>query len=244
MLQLDQLGAATPNVSTMDIDFGRPFMPNVNIRVSSGWEDGRGHPGLDIPVPEGTPILAIQSGTVITADNDPEGDAGKWIGIQHERGWVSRYLHLSKLLVKKGDFVGKGLPIGLSGDTGLSSTPHLHLDLKLEEQWLSLIDREVGRVRTGYFSKRDGRYGVPGEPWVPVDSYRDDVIAAAKRNRIPLYHERKRAQQEDAARAGTGVGSWGLAALGIGGLAAGVGAFFWLSSSGPAAPRGRRRWGI
>jgi murein DD-endopeptidase MepM/ murein hydrolase activator NlpD len=232
------------NVRSMDIDFGRPFPAGYAVKVTSGWEDGRGHPGLDISAKVGTPVIALQEGTIITARPEGTGDAGNWVGIQHAHGWVTRYMHLSKVQVKKGQVVKKGQQIGLSGNTGLSSGPHLHLDLKLLPEWIPLVEREVGRPKTGYFTKQDGRTGVPAEPWVPVDSYRDDVIERARRNNIPLYAERKKRQHETEASRARVLGPWTKAAITLGILGAGAGVMFYVASVTAAAPGRRRiRWG-
>ncbi len=246
MLLADTTSDTPQNVRSMDIDFGRPLPAGHTVRVSSGWEDGRNHPGIDIPTPIGTPTLALQDGVVITADAEGGGDAGKWIAIQHQHGWVTRYMHHSKLLVKKGQVVRKGQQIGLSGNTGLSSGPHLHIDLKLAPEWIPLVEREVGKVRTGYFTRMDGRIGVPAEPWIPVDSYRDDVIVRARKNNIPLYDERKKYQQDVYAARSTVLSTWTKAAIGLGIMSAMAGAFFYISSlTRPIrVSRRKQRWGI
>ena len=218
------------NVRSMDIDFGRP-LPGT-IKVSSGWEDGRKHPGIDLPTPVGTPTLAMQDGVVITADAEGGGDAGKWIAIQHAHGWVSRYMHHSKLLVKKGQVVRKGQQIGLSGNTGLSEGPHLHVDLKLAPEWIPLVVREVGQWGPrGFTAEMNGRLGVPAESWVPVDDYRQDVIDRARKNRIPLYAERKAQQRADYAARAAVIGPWMKVAIGLGLFTAAMGATFYLMST-------------
>jgi hypothetical protein len=82
------------------------------------------HDGVDFACPNNTPILAFSSGTVIFAGTDQFG--GLYIDIQHNDGLKTRYVHLSKFDVVKGQIVKKGQQIALSGNTGLSSGPHLH----------------------------------------------------------------------------------------------------------------------
>ncbi len=83
------------------------------------------HNGLDIAAPRGTPVYAMADGVVrFVADNFYY--SGNFIIIDHGQGLNSSYLHLSKTLVKEGDFVKKGEKIGEIGTTGRSTGPHLH----------------------------------------------------------------------------------------------------------------------
>lgn len=189
MLLAESLDAAT-GTSYMDIDFGRPFPIGYEVYATSGWEDGRDHPGLDIRAKVGTPVLAVQSGTVVSVAYDDKHSGGKWIAIDHDQGWRSRYFHLSEQLVSKGQRVSKGQLIGKSGETGSIGKPHLHLDLKVLPAMLPFVEMDVGRVKTGYFSERDGRIGVPAEPWIPVDRYSEKIQVAAQKWDIPLYPAR------------------------------------------------------
>ena len=86
------------------------------------------HKGVDIRVPQGTPVQAANSGEVILAE---EGFYihGKTVTIDHGQGITTIYLHLEAITVKKGDKVTKGQVIGSVGDTGLATGPHLHWGL-------------------------------------------------------------------------------------------------------------------
>src|SRR5690606_4256883 len=115
-------------------ELGRPTPPTVPTIVSSGWSRPRGdrlHRALDIPLPVGTPVRAVDGGVVVRVQRVDTGDAGRWIAIRHPSGLTSRYLHLSRTLVDLDDQVARGDVIGFSGDTGNSAGPHLHLDLRL-----------------------------------------------------------------------------------------------------------------
>ncbi|XBC40554.1 MAG: peptidoglycan DD-metalloendopeptidase family protein [Buchnera aphidicola (Nurudea yanoniella)] len=85
------------------------------------------HQGVDIAVPIGTPILSIGNGEIIKTKSSIA--AGKYITIKHNVQYTSRYMHLKKILVKVGDIVKKGEKIGLSGNTGYSTGPHLHYEI-------------------------------------------------------------------------------------------------------------------
>ncbi|MFC5402924.1 peptidoglycan DD-metalloendopeptidase family protein [Cohnella soli] len=84
------------------------------------------HAGMDIPVDVGTPVAAADDGEVVAAGKSDE--AGNNIRLKHKT-MDTRYLHLSKINVKVGEFVKRGQVIGESGNTGKSTGPHLHLEV-------------------------------------------------------------------------------------------------------------------
>lgn len=86
------------------------------------------HTGIDIAVPEGTAVQAAAAGIVTFAAWE-EG-AGLLVIIEHGNGYETYYAHLSKLLVWPGRPVSAGEVIALSGNTGLSSGPHLHFEVR------------------------------------------------------------------------------------------------------------------
>lgn len=86
------------------------------------------HPGIDIAVPTGSVVRAAGSGTVAQTGQDPE--YGWFVLLQHSEGYQSMYGHLSRRLVAPGDSVAAGQVIGLSGNTGRSSAPHLHFEIR------------------------------------------------------------------------------------------------------------------
>lgn len=171
-----------------DPGFGSPLPRGLNV-VGGGWRGQGNHAGVDIAVPQGTPVFAIGDGFVTRASATPAGDLGIFAAITHPSGIVSRYLHFSKLLVSAGQTVRKGQQIGLSGNTGNSAGPHLHLDLKVPgADVLEEIKRAVGTPRTGFEANVTGfGAGVPAESWVPFDVIKPDVLAQAIANGIPIY---------------------------------------------------------
>ncbi|MEB4589985.1 M23 family metallopeptidase [Candidatus Thiothrix sp. Deng01] len=100
--------------------FGMRVHPVLGIRKM--------HNGVDFAATEGTQVLAIQQGIVITVAEDDA--AGKYIKIKHANGEVSSYLHLSQQYVEQGDAVSTGQKIGEVGSTGRSTGAHLHLGLQ------------------------------------------------------------------------------------------------------------------
>ena len=87
------------------------------------------HEGLDFPANTGAPILAAADGIVIAAEQTP--DYGNIVKINHGSGLETRYAHASKILVKVGDRVTKGQQVALVGNTGRSTGPHLHYEIRL-----------------------------------------------------------------------------------------------------------------
>ena len=110
-------------------------------RISSHFSPDRLHPitgrqsphnGVDIATPVGTPILSTGDGVVSRVGNHPF--AGRYIDINHNGAFETRYLHLSNVLVKRGQIVKRGHKIALSGNTGRSTGPHLHFELHVNGQ--------------------------------------------------------------------------------------------------------------
>ena len=93
------------------------------------------HQGLDFRVPTGTPVAAVNSGTVILARS--LYFEGNCIVIDHGQGLLTLYLHLSEMRVKEGDRIAKSQLIGLSGGTGRATGPHLHLAVRWQGVYLN-----------------------------------------------------------------------------------------------------------
>ena len=87
------------------------------------------HKGLDISAPMGTPVYATAAGKVITAGLS--NGYGKNIIIDHGNGIITRYAHLSKYASQKGQLIKRGELIAYVGNTGRSTGPHLHYEVKL-----------------------------------------------------------------------------------------------------------------
>lgn len=87
------------------------------------------HRGTDFRAPMGTPVLAAGSGVVLDISNQVLG--GTTITVDHGQGIMTRYLHLSKVLVTIGQTVGRGDQIALSGNSGRVEAPHLHWEMRV-----------------------------------------------------------------------------------------------------------------
>ena len=103
---------------------------NVTGKYGEQREGGRTHKGIDVAMPVGTPLKAVMDGVVSAAQmGSGERSYGLYVRIEHSGGKSTLYAHMSQIIVKVGDKVVKGQIIGLSGNTGFSSGPHLHFEL-------------------------------------------------------------------------------------------------------------------
>lgn len=107
---------------------GTEITSEFGLRDSPTAGASSDHRGIDIGITEGTNVYACEAGTVTTAGWSDS--AGNWVVIDHGNGYVSKYMHNSQVLVSAGDTVEKGQTIALSGNTGISTGPHLHFQIE------------------------------------------------------------------------------------------------------------------
>lgn len=113
-------------------------LPLDKVDVSSGFgyrinpitKKRQFHRGIDIPAPRKTPIKATADGIVEFVQASDVGDYGRVIKIVHNYGFKTIYAHMSKTYMNVGDIVKKGQIIGLVGNSGRSTAPHLHYEVK------------------------------------------------------------------------------------------------------------------
>ncbi|MFJ9625367.1 M23 family metallopeptidase [Streptomyces sp. NPDC101181] len=101
------------------------------------------HSGQDFAVPVGTPVTAAHTGTIVKAGPNGGGDGpayGNAIVVKHANGKYSQYAHLSKINVNVGQKVKTGQKIALSGNTGNSSGPHLHFEIRTTPNYGSALN--------------------------------------------------------------------------------------------------------
>ncbi|MGJ0510576.1 MAG: peptidoglycan DD-metalloendopeptidase family protein [Methylocystis sp.] len=114
-------------VSTSDPD--RPeFRWPAKGRIIQGFSSG-GNDGINIAVPEGTPVKAAEGGQVAYAGSELKG-YGNLVLIRHPNGFVTAYAHNGELEVKRGDTVKRGQTIAKSGQSGNVGSPQLHFELR------------------------------------------------------------------------------------------------------------------
>lgn len=113
--------------------FGNTPFASQNPQVYNG----SGHNGIDLGAPVGTAIYSAADGTVVGTGNTDADCAGasygKWVLIKHGNGLTTLYAHLSSIGVSSGQSVTQGQKIGLSGNTGYSTGPHLHFTVYASE---------------------------------------------------------------------------------------------------------------
>lgn len=104
----------------------------VRGRVIAGYgakTNGKQNDGINVAVPEGTPIKAADDGVVAYAGNELKG-YGNLVLVRHASGYVSAYAHASELSVKRGDTVKRGQVVGKTGQTGDVTSPQLHFEIR------------------------------------------------------------------------------------------------------------------
>jgi murein DD-endopeptidase MepM/ murein hydrolase activator NlpD len=98
-------------------------------RVIAGFGANGGNEGINISVPEGTPVKAAESGTVTYSGSEVKG-YGNLVLIKHDNGYVSAYAHNGELSVKRGEKVKRGQVIAKAGQTGNVTSPQLHFEIR------------------------------------------------------------------------------------------------------------------
>lgn len=107
--------------------FSWPVQGTLTSRFGPRW--GRMHEGIDVSASTGTPISAAGGGTVIVAG--PQGGYGNLVVVDHGGGLSTAYAHQSRIAVSVGQSVGRGSILGYVGNTGNSTGPHLHFEVRI-----------------------------------------------------------------------------------------------------------------
>ena len=104
----------------------------VRGKVITGYgakTNGKSNDGINVAVPEGTPVKAAEDGVVAYSGNELKG-YGNLILVRHANGYVTAYAHASELLVKRGDTIKRGQVIAKSGQSGEVGSPQLHFEIR------------------------------------------------------------------------------------------------------------------
>lgn len=128
-------GILSRGIASLAFFEGRFLWPVPAVKkISSGFGErgGRPHNGIDIPAPIGTHVVAADEGVVIYSGNQLSG-FGNLTVIDHENGTYSVYGHAHKNFTRKGQRVSRGEVIAQVGNTGRSSGPHLHFEIRMDE---------------------------------------------------------------------------------------------------------------
>jgi len=91
--------------------------------------NGKANDGINLAVPEGTPVKAAEDGVVAYSGNELKG-YGNLVLVRHSNGYVTAYAHASELLVKRGDTIKRGQIIAKSGQSGEVGSPQLHFEIR------------------------------------------------------------------------------------------------------------------
>ena len=108
-------------------------------QITSLLKDRPNHRGMDFKADEGTPVVSARNGVVKRTDWNTKYN-GNCVEVQYSDGTTAKYLHLSRTDVSAGQRVSKGDPVGLVGNTGHSTAPHLHYELEKNGKILDPID--------------------------------------------------------------------------------------------------------
>ena len=136
--------ASIPAIQPVSNKELRRLASGFGMRVHPIYKVKMMHPGIDFSAPQGTPVYATGGGKVVEVKTSLSG-YGKQVIIDHGFGYRTRYAHLQEFNVENGQRVERGQNIGLVGNTGTSTAPHLHYE----------IYREGERVNPIYYFYQD-----------------------------------------------------------------------------------------
>lgn len=112
----------------MQEDWTNKISCNYGDRIHPITKERKPHNGVDIAVPTGTHLYSAVDGTVVLARYSDS--AGNWVKVRTESGWTVVMMHMDSLTVSEGQEVKRGDHLGYSGNTGNSTGPHLHLEVR------------------------------------------------------------------------------------------------------------------
>ncbi|MGP3987886.1 M23 family metallopeptidase [Streptomyces sp. 3N207] len=137
---------AARDAKRLEVSWIKPITDKYGLSASYGTAGGRwahNHSGQDFAVNVGTPVKAVHKGTVVKAGPNGAGDGpayGNAIVIRHDNGAYSQYAHLSQVNVSPGQQVKTGQAIAKSGNSGNSSGPHLHFEIRKGPDYGTAVD--------------------------------------------------------------------------------------------------------
>lgn len=182
-------------IEPLDIDYY--ITSDYGLRVHPVTGEESFHYGIDLGVPVGSPVLAVEDGTILTVGYQADG-AGNYVTIEHSDGYLTKYFHLDSYIVAEGEAVSKGQIIGYSGNTGTSTGPHLHFEVWLNGEsvdpksvivfdglGVSFIDARAVQHETGGINMRFTGYA-PFRVYKSVDNQNYTFMAEVQGN---LYTE-------------------------------------------------------
>lgn len=124
------VGGVTWLVPTQNYRITSPY----GMRIHPVYGYPKMHTGVDLAAPYNTPIYASRAGVVVWAGWGSTG--GWWVKVDHGDGFATTYLHMTRYIVKIGDFVEAGQVLGYMGSTGVSTGSHLHFGVMKDGKWV------------------------------------------------------------------------------------------------------------
>jgi len=162
--------------------FSWPVSPIIVTQLFGGTQFAKSNPGVygrpfhngtDFGIPIGTKVKAVLSGTVQATGNTDAfpgcNSWGKWVLVKHNNGLTTLYAHLSSILVSPGESIQTGGTLALSGNTGFSTGPHLHLTAYASQGVEVRKFSEFGKGGTGCSATG------ASTPVAPLDAYLDPM---------------------------------------------------------------------
>lgn len=130
--------SSTQRAFFIDSSMGLPLdsirvTSDFGYRTSPVYGKWKFHKGIDLGAAIGTPVYACKAGTVTTCIKN-DNIFGNYIILTHSNGMTSVYAHLSEIKVSRGEIIQKGKVIGLAGETGAATGPHLHFEIRQNGQ--------------------------------------------------------------------------------------------------------------
>jgi len=129
---VDDAAVATPVKATEATGALPTFRWPVRGKVITSYgakTNGKSNDGINLAVPEGTPVKAAEDGVVAYSGNELKG-YGNLVLVRHSNGYVTAYAHASELMVKRGDTIKRGQTIAKSGQSGEVGSPQLHFEIR------------------------------------------------------------------------------------------------------------------
>jgi murein DD-endopeptidase MepM/ murein hydrolase activator NlpD len=146
------------SADTVDVPASVELPLSTPVTSAYGWRsdpftgEARFHRGVDLRASYGTEVPAASGGTVVSAGE--RGTYGNLVVVRDGQGVETRYAHLSALLVKEGDVIAPGTPVGRVGSTGRSAAPHLHFEVLVNGERVDPT-KWAGRVGRGPLKSDD-----------------------------------------------------------------------------------------
>ncbi len=134
----EKMLASIPAIQPIALDELTRFGSAFGYRIHPIYKYRKMHTGVDLTAPRGTEIHAAGDGVVVRADW--AGGYGNCVRINHGYGYLTLYGHMNKFIVRPGQKVKRGDVIGYVGSTGLSTSPHLHYEVRINGKWVNPVN--------------------------------------------------------------------------------------------------------